>query len=74
MGNINLWVLGLLYSPYYTGETKFTQQIHELIDIKNDGSFRLDQSYFNYSTGLTMTNEKFNKLFGKKEGISKQIN
>ena len=51
-------------APY--GEPKFTQQIHKLIDIKNDGSFRLDQSYFNYSTGLTMTNEKFNKLFGKK--------
>ena len=51
-------------APY--GEPKFINQIYKLIDIKNDGSFRLDQSYFNYSTGLTMTNEKFNKLFGKK--------
>ena len=51
-------------APY--GEPKFIKQIYKLIDIKNDGSFRLDQSYFNYSTGLTMTNEKFNKLFGKK--------
>ena len=37
-----------------------------LIDIKEDGSFRLDQSYFNYATGLTMTNKKFNDLFGQK--------
>ncbi len=51
-------------APY--GEPKFIKQIYKLIDIKNDGSFRLNQSYFNYSTGLTMTNEKFNKLFGKK--------
>ena len=38
----------------------------ELIDIKKDGSFRLNQDYFNYSTGLTMTNNKFHKLFGEK--------
>ena len=37
-----------------------------LIDIKNDGSFHLDQSYFDYATGLTMTNNKFNNLFGQK--------
>jgi len=35
-----------------------------LIDIKDDGSFALDMSYFNYCTGLTMTNDKFNRLFG----------
>jgi len=35
-----------------------------LIDLKQDGSFRLDQSYFNYCTGLTMTNERFAELFG----------
>ena len=35
-----------------------------LIDLKSDGSFRLDLSYFNYCTGLTMTNERFNTLFG----------
>ena len=35
----------------------------KLVDIKEDGSFRLNQDYFNYSTGLTMTNSKFNNLF-----------
>ena len=39
---------------------------NNLIDIKEDGSFHLDQSFFNYATGLTMTNDKFNKLFGEK--------
>jgi carbamoyltransferase len=38
--------------------------VNNLIDIKEDGSFRLDQSYFNYATGLTMTNKKFHDLFG----------
>ena len=37
-----------------------------IIDIKDDGSFRLDQSYFNYATGLTMVSNNFIKLFGKK--------
>jgi carbamoyltransferase len=40
--------------------------INNLIDIKEDGTFRLDQDYFNYATGLTMTNEKFHNLFGQK--------
>ena len=40
--------------------------VEKLIDIKEDGSFRLNQKYFNYATGLTMTNENFNNLFGKK--------
>ena len=40
--------------------------INKLIDIKEDGSFHLDQSYFNYATGLTMTNKKFDNLFGQK--------
>ena len=44
----------------------FEEKIKKLIDIKDDGTFRLDQKYFNYSTGLTMTNEKFNDLFGQK--------
>tara|TARA_B100000427_G_scaffold318957_1_gene316676 strand:+ start:217 stop:2052 length:1836 start_codon:yes stop_codon:yes gene_type:complete len=56
-------------APY--GEPSFVKQIYELIDIKDDGTFRLDQSYFNYSTGLTMTNDKFNKLFGQKPRNSK---
>jgi carbamoyltransferase len=50
-------------APY--GEPKYVKEIMDnLIDVKDDGSFWLDQSYFNYSAGLTMTNEKFNKLFG----------
>jgi carbamoyltransferase len=40
--------------------------INNLINIKEDGSFHLDQSYFNYATGLTMTNKKFDYLFGQK--------
>ena len=39
--------------------------INNLIDIKDDGTFRLDQDYFNYATGLTMTNNKFHDLFGQ---------
>lgn len=52
-------------APY--GEPRYAKQIFEhLIDIKHDGSFRLDQSYFNYCTGLTMTSQKFHDLFGGK--------
>ena len=54
-------VMGL--APY--GEPKYAQLMKDhLIDIKEDGSFALDMSYFNYCTGLTMTNEKFDQLFG----------
>lgn len=54
-------VMGL--APY--GEPKYVKQIKDhLIDIKDDGSFFLDMSYFNYCTGLTMTSEKFHTLFG----------
>ena len=54
-------VMGL--APY--GEPKYAQLIKDhLIDIKEDGSFGLDMSYFNYCTGLTMTNHKFDALFG----------
>ena len=50
-------------APY--GEPKYVQLIRDhLIDLKEDGSFKLNQEYFNYSVGLTMTNRKFNKLFG----------
>ena len=50
-------------APY--GDPKYANLIYEnLIDVKEDGSFNLNQEYFNYCTGLTMTNEKFNKLFG----------
>ncbi len=40
--------------------------VNNLIDVKKDGSFWLNQDYFNYATGLTMTNHKFNDLFGQK--------
>ena len=39
--------------------------LKNLIDLKEDGSFKLDMSYFNYATGLTMTNKKFENLFGQ---------
>tara|TARA_B100001057_G_scaffold65895_1_gene59645 strand:- start:3270 stop:5111 length:1842 start_codon:yes stop_codon:yes gene_type:complete len=56
-------VMGL--APY--GEPKYADIIFkELIDVKDDGSFRLNMKYFNFATGLTMTNEKFSKLFGEK--------
>lgn len=54
-------VMGL--APY--GEPRYVDTIFEhLIDLKEDGSFRLDMSYFDYCTGLTMTGPKFHKLFG----------
>ena len=54
-------VMGL--APY--GKPKYTKLIKEkLITIASDGSFKMDMSYFNFATGLTMTNNKFNKLFG----------
>ena len=54
-------VMGL--APY--GEPRYADLIKDnLIDIKEDGSFHLDMSYFNYCTGLTMTNERFDALFG----------
>jgi carbamoyltransferase len=54
-------VMGL--APY--GEPKYTQLIFDhLIDVKPDGSFRLNLEYFDYCTGLTMTNRKFDELFG----------
>jgi carbamoyltransferase len=51
-------------APY--GSPIFKENIKKLLDIKDDGTFRLDQNYFNYATGLTMTNDKFHKLFGQK--------
>ncbi len=54
-------VMGL--APY--GEPKYAQLIKDhLIDIKEDGTFRLDMSYFDYCSGLTMTNDRFAALFG----------
>ena len=51
-------------APY--GSPIYVEKIMKLIDIKEDGSFRLDQKYFNYATGLTMTNKYFEALFGQK--------
>jgi len=54
-------VMGL--APY--GKAKFKNLIYEyLIDVKDDGSFKMNMDYFNYCTGFTMTNSKFHKLFG----------
>ena len=54
-------VMGL--APY--GEPKYVQTIlDELIDLKEDGSFKMNMEYFDYIAGLTMTNDKFAKLFG----------
>jgi carbamoyltransferase len=56
-------VMGL--APY--GEPKFKQLIlDKIVDLKEDGTFRLDQQYFDYCTGLRMTNDKFGALFGGK--------
>ena len=55
-------VMGL--APY--GKPKYKNLIiKELMDLKEDGSFKLNMKYFNYATGLTMTNEKFSNLFGQ---------
>jgi carbamoyltransferase len=63
-------VMGL--APY--GEPKYANLIKDhLIDIKEDGSFHLDMSYFNYCTGLTMTSERFNDLFGAPPRKSESI-
>ena len=54
-------VMGL--APY--GEPKYVKAIYDsLIDIKEDGTFRLNMDFFNYCTGLTMTNDRFDALFG----------
>lgn len=54
-------IMGL--APY--GEPKYVKEIYDhLIDLKEDGSFKMNMKYFNYATGLTMTNSKFDELFG----------
>ena len=58
-------------APY--GEPKYVDVITKnLLDIKEDGTFRLDLSYFDYCTGLTMTNKKFDKLFGQPRRVPDQ--
>ena len=65
-GEYKLMGLAPYGNPIYEDRIK-----NNLIDIKEDGSFHLDQSYFNYATGLTMTNKKFDNLFGQKVRDSK---
>ena len=56
-------IMGL--APY--GEPKYVQTILDnLIDLREDGSFKLNMKYFNYCAGLTMTNNRFHRLFGRK--------
>jgi carbamoyltransferase len=65
-GEYKLMGLAPYGTPIYEDKIK-----NNLINIKEDGSFHLDQSYFNYATGLTMTNKKFDQLFGQKVRNSK---
>ena len=51
-------------APY--GNPIYENKVKQLLDIKDDGTFILNQKYFNYATGLTMTNNKFHELFGQK--------
>ena len=58
-------------APY--GKPKYKDLIiKNLLDLKEDGSFKLNMKYFNYATGLTMTNSKFSKLFGQPVRDSKK--
>ena len=65
-GEYKLMGLAPYGTPIYEDKIK-----SNLIDIKEDGTFHLEQSYFNYATGLTMTNKKFHNLFGQKPRDSK---
>jgi carbamoyltransferase len=59
-------------APY--GEPRFASLIlDKLIDLKEDGSFRLDLDYFNYCVGLTMTNQRFEELFGQPARTPEQV-
>lgn len=63
-------IMGL--APY--GDPKYADIIFDkLIDLKEDGTFRLDLQYFDYCTGLTMTNRKFNDLFGGEARVSEDL-
>ena len=66
-GEYKLMGLAPYGRPIYEDKIK-----NNLIDIKEDGTFYLDQAYFNYATGLTMTNNKFNNLFGQNPRDSKK--
>ena len=59
-------------APY--GKPKYKDLIiKELMDLKEDGSFKLNMRYFNYATGLTMTNKKFSDLFGHRRDPKKDL-
>ncbi len=66
-GEYKLMGLAPYGKPIYQKEI-----VKHLIDIKEDGTFHMDQSFFNYATGLTMTNNKFHKLFGQEPRDSKK--
>ena len=66
-GEYKLMGLAPYGKPIYENKIK-----NKLIDIKEDGTFHLDQAYFNYATGTTMTNKKFNNLFGQDPRDSKK--
>ena len=66
-GEYKLMGLAPYGKPIYANKIK-----DNILDIKEDGSFRLNQKYFNYATGLTMTSEKFHNLFGQKPRDSKK--
>ena len=66
-GEYKLMGLAPYGKPIYENKIK-----NKLIDIKEDGTFHLDQAYFNYATGTTMTNKKFNNLFGQDRRDSKK--
>ena len=66
-GEYKLMGLAPYGTPIYEDKIK-----NNLIDIKEDGSFHIDQAYFNYAIGLTMTNKKFNNLFGQTPRDSKK--
>ena len=66
-GEYKLMGLAPYGTPIYEDKIK-----DNLIDVKEDGSFYLDQTYFNYATGLTMTNKKFSNLFGQSPRDSKK--
>jgi carbamoyltransferase len=59
-------------APY--GVPIYKDKVMQLIDIKEDGTFRLNQKFFNYATGLTMTNDHFHNLFGQKPRNPKNEN
>ena len=68
---LKLTVVNILMGLAPYGSLKFTKLIKNLIEIMDDGSFKLNLKYFDYATGLKMTNTKFDKLFGHKARNSK---